>query len=377
MPTDDVLARLEAWLRSLMQDPESAATFATSPASSLAGAGLAPADLSTANLQQAAGHLAGNSGISGSGQHALHSFAQGSGHHGSPVQQVGHLATAAHHDNPAVTNIFNQNFFDQSLHFFNDGVINGDITIDSHNQNATGHGIIATDGSTVTSASGAGSNANSGTQASGHSTVIDGSDVGSVQTDSPGGVQVGGSANGHGNGQTDSGQNNDGQSTDGQHDDGQNGDGHHDDGQNSDGQNSDGQNSDGQNSDGQNSDGHHDDGQNSDGHHDDGSAFGTGAPHPGDGADAQASDPALAGTGQHGGSAAANGAGDGSAEQQDPTFTDPHHGADPTVTDPNHIGDPDFAGEHTDSSQSVLAPHDPHLHLDQPHHDPGLDVVHG
>jgi hypothetical protein len=83
------------------------------------------------------------------------------------------------------------NFFDESeqLIFGKDSVVNGDISVDSHAQNATGAGIIAND-SDVTSASGAGSNANSGTQALGHSNILQDSNVGQFQSESPGGVQV-------------------------------------------------------------------------------------------------------------------------------------------------------------------------------------------
>jgi hypothetical protein len=206
MPTSDVLARVEAWLHSLWSDPEAAASFASNPEASMAHAGVTNADLAQVNLHQAADHVSHTSGLSGVGQQALHHYADGGyapsvgGHAPNPIQQIVYITKEVHSDNPAVTNIFNDNsvHIDQSQNVFNSGIIGGNVSVDGHDANAVGAGAVAGVDSNQNVANGDHSTVNTGTlnQADHGSQIIDGSNVGQNQVGSPGGVQVGHDASG-------------------------------------------------------------------------------------------------------------------------------------------------------------------------------------
>jgi hypothetical protein len=204
MPTDTLLAKVQAWLEDLWSDPRAAAEFAESPATSLAGHDLSESDLANVNLHQIAGNLSHSGNISSEGRGALESFSHShSSGHSSPVHDVAFVTREIHHDNPAVTNVFNDNrtFIDQSHDFVNTGIIgDAQINIDDHSANAIGAGAVAGSGdANVVAATGAGSTAAQGStvnQADHGSQVIAGSDVGQNQSNSAGGVQSGGDAAG-------------------------------------------------------------------------------------------------------------------------------------------------------------------------------------
>ncbi|HEX2810653.1 MAG TPA: hypothetical protein VHN80_31200 [Kineosporiaceae bacterium] len=203
MPTDTLLARVQAWLEDLWSDPRAAAEFAESPATSLAGHDLSESDLANVNLQQIAGNLSHSGNISSEGRGTLESFSHShSSGHDRPVHDVAFVTREIHHANPAVTNVFNDNrtFIDQSHDFNNSGIIAGDVNIDDHSANAIGAGAVAGSGdANVVAATGDGSTAAQGStvnQADHGSQVIDGSTVGQNQSNSDGGVQSGDEASG-------------------------------------------------------------------------------------------------------------------------------------------------------------------------------------
>jgi len=202
MPQTEVLARIQAWLEDLFTDPRAAAEFAESPSTSLAGFDLSSSDLTSGDLHTAAGNLSHSNHISAEGQGTLRTFAgsHSSGH--SPVNDVASVTRAIHHNNPAVTNVFNDNrtFIDNSHDFVNNGVIAGNVNIDDHSATAIGAGAVAGSGdANVVAATGANSVAAQGSsvnQADHGSQVIDHGAVGQNQVGSDGAVQSGGDAAG-------------------------------------------------------------------------------------------------------------------------------------------------------------------------------------
>jgi hypothetical protein len=151
MPSESVLARIAEFLETIWEHPSAAAQFVESPDTALASQDLSQADLQGVDLSAVAGGLAGSGGMSPEGQRVLTDFAQSpgsSGHYGgTPVQQIGHITRAVHHDNPTVQKVFVDNHqtfnIDNSVNFNNNGgVINGDVTLSNNASTtiATGHG---------------------------------------------------------------------------------------------------------------------------------------------------------------------------------------------------------------------------------------------
>src|SRR5450755_1527922 len=167
MPTDTLIARVQTWLEDLWSDPRAAAEFAESPATSLAGHNLSESDLTHVDLHQIAGNLSHSGSISQEGRSALQTFSQSpSSGHDRPVHDVVYVTREIHHDNPAVTDVFNDNrtFIDESHTLVNNGIISDStISIDSHDANAIGAGSVAGAGdATVVGATGKGSVADVG-----------------------------------------------------------------------------------------------------------------------------------------------------------------------------------------------------------------------
>jgi len=198
----DLLARIHDWLLTLWTNPEAAAQFAENPAVSLASNNLSQDSLNSANLRHIAGDVAGTPGLPAGGQHVLNSFAHSPSSSGG-VREVFHVTREVHHDNPIIQKIFQDNsvHIDNSQTFVNNGIVDGNISLDNNSATAIGHGAVAgAGGATVNAATGDGSVANHGegdvNQASGHGQIIDGSDVGQNSANSPGSAQVGGNSDG-------------------------------------------------------------------------------------------------------------------------------------------------------------------------------------
>ena len=410
----DVIARLHDWLLSLWTNPEAAAQFAENPAVSLASNNLSQDALNSVNLRHIAGDVANAPGIPSDGRHVLNSFAHSPSSSGSSgVRDVFHVTREVHHENPVIQKIFQDNsvHIDNSQTFVNNGIVDGDISLDNNSATAIGQGAVAgAGGATVNAATGDGSVANQGSgdvnQASGHGQVIDGSDVGQNSNNSPGSVQVGGDADGavntgavHGTqagggatgnvtgdgnetatvGASSGGTEGGHQDDQGGHQDGQNGQHQDDHGQHQDDQG--GQHQDDQGGDHQ--DGDHHDGQSPDQGHADGSgiAFGHGAVGAASG-NAAGGDAAVSGAGgagnqsnlstDHGSALGGHDAG-GSNATDDSTHADTHN---ETLVDHSH--DVALAEDHSGAeADQHLKP----VHVDVDHSalagdDIGHDVLH-
>jgi hypothetical protein len=201
---DELIGRVHDWLMSLWTDPEAAAQFAENPAVSLASNNLNQDALNQVNLRHIAGDVASSPGIPDGGRQVLTSFAHSpSSHSSSQVREVFHVTREVHHENPIIQKIFQDNsvHIDNSQTLINNGIIDGNISLDNNSATAIGHGAVAgAGGAVVNAATGDGSVANQGSgdvnQASGHGQVVNDSGVGQNSNNSPGSVQVGGGADG-------------------------------------------------------------------------------------------------------------------------------------------------------------------------------------
>jgi hypothetical protein len=193
MPTSDIIQRVTEWLASLVDNPAAAAELAENPGASLANHDLSQSDLDGVDLRSVAGGLGGSAGVSPEGRAVLTQFAESppSSHHVSPIHQVSHVTQAAHHDNPQVTRIFQDNSvnIDNSQTFVNNGFVGGDISFDNDVNVAQDGGVIANQnsGPVVAATQGSVAAGDDVTQAK-NSTVL--------QSDQEGGDGNGGDGNG-------------------------------------------------------------------------------------------------------------------------------------------------------------------------------------
>jgi hypothetical protein len=145
MPSESVLARIVEFLQTIWEHPAAAAQFVDSPQTALATHGLSESDLQGVDLASVAGGLAGAGRLSPEGQRVLVEFAQSPPSHGTPVQHIGHVTRAVHHDNPTVQKIFTDRHqvfnIDNSVNVDNNGeVINGDVLVAQDNDTTTATG---------------------------------------------------------------------------------------------------------------------------------------------------------------------------------------------------------------------------------------------
>jgi hypothetical protein len=227
MPSESVLARIAEFLQTIWEHPAAAAQFVDSPETALATHGLSESDLQGVDLPSVAGGLAGAGGLSPEGQRVLVQFAQSEPTGGSPVQHIGYVTRAVHHDNPTVQKVFidkHQEFnVDNSVHINNNGgVINGDITVAQDNDTtiATGNATAFGAGSHDNASAGAGGIAAGGdvAQADHGGVVAQGSGSGSGDSASSGHDDQGHDDQSHGDGKDGDGKDGDGKDGDSGHD---------------------------------------------------------------------------------------------------------------------------------------------------------------